>query len=198
MATSWLNQKKPDIRNYIPVYGKVLKPQRTPGISPEKQLRPLKPVLKQSSITDFNMKQTLREPQTEASNKAPAFAFSKGVRRKMRAVECQDPIENENKENWTEPDTTLDFLNELGSRLPIKKRQRTHVVNEESIKRSNPPGTQMDCNYSNAKPPKYSPMALPSEKSHLDTLNYSVDSSDQFIDTNELLADLSNCENMIV
>lgn len=41
-------------------------------------------------------------------------------------------------------------------------------------------------------------MALPSEKSHLDTLNYSVDSSDQFIDTNELLADLSNCENMIV
>lgn len=117
----------------------------------------LKPVLKQSSITDFNMKQTLREPQTEASNKAPAFAFSKGVRRKMRAVECQDPIENENKENWTEPDTTLDFLNELGSRLPIKKRQRTHVVNEESIKRSNPPGTQMDCNYSNAKPPNTLP-----------------------------------------
>ena len=177
-ASGWLNQKQ-DIRNYIPLYGKVLKPQIIPGISPEQQ--PLRPMLKQSSITDFNVKQTPREAQTEAYYKAPAFAFSKGVRRKVRAVDCQDPIENENKENLAEPDRTL---NDLGSRLPMKKRLRSDVVNEES-KRSDHSETHMDSN-------------ADSERSHLDTQNYSVDSGDQYIDTNELLADLSNCENMIV
>ncbi len=186
MATgTWLNLKRDDIRNHIPVYGRVLKRQYAPSTrSADQQLPRSQRPCKQSLITDFSMKQTPNKIiKEEVVKKEPAYIFSKGVRRKLNTLTHYD------KENFPSPV------------LPLKRRQEISVHDKlEFIDIDNRSETQEHslAQFSNDSCSKdelslscdetLSPSSIPC---------YSMGLNDSAeVNTNDLLASLSNCKKL--
>lgn len=181
-----MNQKKPDIRNYIPVYGRVLRVHQIlypKSEHPNDVEAPLRP-LKQSSIDDFKLN---NRPPKEQHSLAPAHVFSKGVRRKVKMID----LVGENEEQTIEPDTCI------GERLPLKKKPKATRDEEQATVHEvykHPPTEHTAVFTTKVTPDQVLPDIPPCLNSNN---SYELnESSKLFIDTNELLADLSDCEKL--
>ena len=199
MDCSWLNQKKEDIRKYIPVYGIVVRPEREHKPEKPPSVKPLR----QASIT-FKLSNSPKKKQSEAQKRVPAFVFSKGVRKKVETKNNDSSEDNEtfdNKENLNShvnlDAATWQVRRKRGDicidseRDSKPKKAKVESPHHHSVTCTRSPDIKHTSQRTIARDMVFERQLSISSSSELDNTN-----SDLFIDTNELLADLSNCEKM--
>lgn len=225
MADEWLTTKKKqdtaDIRRYIPVFGRVLKPKIDPANDNSTSLQEptRKRNLKQYPITDFNPRRLSKDSQSQNnSDKVPVFAFSTGVRKKLKLPIHSDDedtrstgshSDKEYNESAYQYSTHTPQLESSHSKI-IRERNAT-VIEVQTERKNLPPDTRTyesgeedPVVRSLSKKSKHFSQGFklditPLCESDLSqaVINTPLEDSVVDINTNDLLADLSNCEKMV-
>ena len=242
MASKWLKSQKTqdshDIRHFIPVFGRIIKTDHRADNTVLQETPETTKNLKQSSITDFNLKGHSKVAVSQSRpEKAPASTFTTGVRKRIRMVVCSEDGETKTETRHSMPNREINNKENVGSTCqkctqqescePLHSKQTrkrntsvcTSTLPQEqhslSRKRSI---TQDTCSHHHTEHLNDADISPLSKKrkpfkaftdSKLETdpklaigvgvSAATIDSLDSevYIDTNELLADLSNCEKMI-
>ena len=182
------------------MYGIVVRPEREHN--PEKPPTPSVKPLRQASIA-FKLSNSPKKKQSEAQKRVPAFVFSKGVRRKVKtennhSIQDNETFDNqENLHHVTSDTAAWQVRRKRGiactdcERDSKPKKAKAEISHHDSVTCSHIPDIKPTSQHPTAQD-----MVVERQLSNSSSLELDNTNSDLFIDTNELLADLSNCEKM--